>query len=564
MEQNSRRKELSIPEKYIKDVLSGEVVTCKLRRRGVERHIYDLRTAKERGFYFDPEAGLRVIDFFQFLRHSKGEWAGQVITLEPWQQFDIYMIFGWKKIENDMRRFNTAFEFTARKQGKSTKASGIGTYLFGWDNEPGAEVYSAATKKDQARIVHGEAMRMVAASPLLKKRVTVYKDNLNIPGTASKFEPLASEDDSLDGLNPHGIIIDELHAHKNRQLFDVLDSATGSRRQALLYMITTAGFNKTGIGMEMYDYGRRVLEGFDVEGGTKDDSYYAAIFELDKDDDPFDESVWIKANPNLGVSCKIDDLRQKALKAKNNPAALNNFLCKNMNKWVSQEIRFIPMDRWDLVKDVPVEPEGICYGGLDLARSIDLVAWVLVFPKEDGTFHVLARFWIPGKNIKEKSTKDRVDYEAWEQQRHIMLNDKDTVNYDWIFEQIDSDAQKYDIAEIAYDRYGSEAIISKLDDMGMTVVPFGQGFTSMNAPTGELLKLVLEEKIIHGSNPIMRWNADNLIVETNAAGQIKPSKKKSTQKIDGMVALIMALDRALRNSGGGTSKYETEGLTVIG
>ncbi len=559
MAKKKNERKLSIPEQYIEGVLSGEIVVGRLRRRCVERHVYDLETGAARGLHFDPEAGFRIIDFFQFLHHSKGEWAGEIIHLEPWQQFDFYVLFGWMKGKH--RRFRTALDFEARKNGKSTRGSGVGNYLFIGDREPGAEVYSVATKREQAKIVHSEAKRMVEASPHLKKIVSIYKDNLNIKGTASKFEPLASEEDSLDGLNVHGVVIDELHAHKNRQLFDLMDTATGSRRQPLIYIITTAGFNKTGIAMEMYDYGRRILEGFDVEGGTVDDSYFVSIHQMDEGDDPWDEKNWIKANPNLGVSVKFEDLRRKAHHAKENPAAQNSFLCKHLNMWTSQEVRFVPMDKWDLCAG-EVDAVGECYGGLDLARRDDLVAWVLVFPKDDGTYHIRPKFFIPKEGMRDKGTLHRVDYEAWEKAGFLIATPGETVDYNYIFKQIDDDAKKFDIREVAFDRYGSESVISRIDDAGVKVVEFGQGYVSMSTPTKELVNLVKEQKIVHGGHPILRWNADNVIVETDPAGNIKPSKKKSTQKIDGIVAMIMGLDRALRN-GGKTSVYEERELLVI-
>ena len=560
MATTKRKPKLSIPEKYIADVINNKIVVGKLRRRCVERHLHDLKHGKKRGLTFLPEEGHRVINFFSFLRHSKGEWAGQVIELEPWQQFDYYVLFGWFR-KDGTRRFRTALDFEARKNGKSTRAAGIGNYLFVGDREPGAEVYSAATKRDQARIVHSEAVRMIRASPLLKKKVNIFKDNLNILNTASKFEPLSSDQDTMDGLNVHGAIIDELHAHKNREVFDVLDTATGARRQPLIYIITTAGFNKTGIAMEMFDYGKRVLEGFDAEGGTKDDSYFVSIHQLDKDDDIWNEKNWYKANPNLGVSVKIDDLRQKALKARENPAALNSFLCKHLNMWVSQEVRFIPMDHWDK-GSLSIDCVGKCYGALDLASTIDLAAWLLLFPKEDGTFHVLPRFFIPQDGMREKETRDRVPYISWDRQGFIKATPGGTIDYNYIFEQIDQDAQKYDIQEVAFDRWGSESIISKLDERNMKVIPFSQAFSAMNAPTKELLNLVIQGKIIHAGHPVLRWNADNVVADTDASGNLKPSKKKSVQKIDGIVALIMALDRALR-SRDVESVYEERGVLVF-
>lgn len=549
------------PEQYADDVISGKIIVGKLQRRFVERHRHDLIHGPKRGLVFDEDAGWRVIDFFQFLHHSKGKWAGQTFELSGWQKFLLWVLFGWKQAATGLRRFKLAYNEIARKNGKSTLAAGIGLYLLVADGEHGAEIYSAATKKDQARIVHSEAVRMVRSSPLLRKKLSVYANNINIPKTASKFEPLSADQNTLDGLNVHGAIIDELHAHKTREVFDLLDTATGSREQPLIFVITTAGFNKTGVAMELRDYGRRVLDGFDVEGATKDDTFFVFIACLDDDDDWRDESVWIKANPNLNISVNIDDLRTKCKKAVENPAAQNSFRCKHMNEWTNQEVRFIPMHSWDrCIGDTVFSGE--CYGGLDLANTTDLVAWVLVFPKEDNIYHVLPRFWIPKENAREKGATDRVNYEAWGLQNFINLAPGETVDYSWILKQIDDDARKYNIREVGFDRWGAEYIVSQLDERGMKVVPCAQTVGGLSSPTKELLNLILQGKLIHGGHPILRWNADNVVVETDPAGNIRPSKKKSVHKIDGIIALVMALDRAIRNKNK-SSVYEERDIVVI-
>lgn len=550
---------------YGLDVLSGKIITGKLQRRFVERHFYDLETAKERGYYFDEDAAHHVIKFFDFLRHSKGKWAGQKFELSLWQKFLLWVLFGWKNIDDDTRRFRLAYNEIARKNGKSTLAAGIALYLLVADGEGGPEVYSAATKRDQAKIVFLEAKRMVRASPLLNKKITSHQNNLSILNTAAKFEPLSSDEDSLDGLNVHGAIVDEVHAHKTRAVFDVLDTATGAREQPLIFCITTAGFNKTGIAAELRDYGRRILEGFDVEGGTKDDTFFVFIACLDEGDDWRDESVWIKANPNLGISVSLKDLRIKCQKAINNPGAQNSFRCKHLNEWVNQETRYIPIEKWDRVSKIPIDihPGDSCHAGLDLAKSGDLVAWVLVFPKENGEYHILPRFFIPKDIMQERTETDRIDYFSLEKQGYIKATNGEVVDYDSIFYQIDNDMREYDIKDVCFDRWGSTATIQKLQDKGAVVVEMGQGTASMTSTTKELLKLVLEGKIIHGGNPLLRWNADNLVVVEDDAGNLKPSKKRSRQKIDGMVAMIMGLDRALRNIGSEKSVYEDRGIIVI-
>lgn len=547
---------------YIEQVSRGEITVCKWVRLAVERHLRDLETGHKRGLYFDEDAANRVIKFFGFLRHSKGEWAGQVVKLEPWQQFILWVLFGWHQADGT-RRFRIAYEEIARKNGKSTKAAGVGLYLFDADKEPGAEVYTAATKRDQARITHSEATRMVKKSRALRKRITVYKDNLHNEITASKFEPVGRDADSLDGLNVHGAIVDELHAHKTRELWDVLETATGSRRQPLMYAITTAGFNRQTICYELHDYTRKVLDGV-----IEDDSFFGIIFTLDEGDDWEDERNWFKANPNLNVSVKLDDLRRKAAKAKKMPSALNAFLRLHMNVWTQAETKWVNQEKWAACGQEPVNLEALagrdCYGGLDLSSTIDISAFVLVFPPEqaDEKYRVLCRFWIPEEAMTERSKRDRVPYDAWVRQGFIQATPGDVIDYKWIVADILDLAEKYDLIEVAFDRWGASKMIQELQDAELEVIQFGQGFASMSGPMKELERLIVAGELAHGNNPVLRWMADNLVAREDPAGNIKPDKSKSIEKIDGMVALIMALARAILQENG-HSKYEDGDLLIL-
>src|SRR5512139_2470424 len=289
-------------EQYIDDVVAGRVSACHWVQQAAQRHIDDLEHGAERGLHFDQDAAEHVLKFFTILRHSKGEWAGRLIELEPWQQFLLWTLFGWKRADGT-RRFRTAYIEVARKNGKSTMGAGIGLYLLAADGEPGAEIYSAATKRDQARITHLEAVRMVRSSPMLKRRIRTFRDNLNIEGTASKFEPLGADADTTDGLNIHGAIVDEIHAHKTREMWDRLDTATGARRQPLMFGITTAGYDRQSLCWTLNEYSKKVLDRV-----IDDDTFFGLIYTLDEGDDWQDEKTWIKANPNLNVSKKIDDL----------------------------------------------------------------------------------------------------------------------------------------------------------------------------------------------------------------------------------------------------------------
>lgn len=546
--------------RYAEQVIAGEIVACKWVRLACERHMRDLEDGGERGLRFDEVAAQHAIDFYRWLKHSKGEWAGRTVELEPWQQFIVWVLFGWLRADGT-RRFRTAYEEVARKNGKSTAAAGVGLYLLVADGEPGAEIYTAATKRDQARITHGEATRMVKASPALRKRVTAFKDNLHIPATASKFEPLGKDTDTLDGLNVHGAIVDELHAHPNREMYDILDTATGSRRQPLIFMITTAGYDRRSICWQMHEYTEKVLQGV-----IEDDSFFGVIFTLDEGDDWEDERNWIKANPNLDVSVKLDDLQRQATRAKGMPTSLNAFLRLRLNVWTQAETKWTPTDHWRQCGKA-VDAEGLrgrtCYGGLDLSSTMDITAFVLVFPPESDAddYRVLCRFWVPEDAMRERSKRDRVPYDAWVRQGFITTTPGAVIDYDYIFEQIVQDAAAFDMQELAYDRWNASQLIADLDkERVTTLVQFGQGFASMNAPMKDLAKLIVEHRIAHGNNPVLTWMADNLVAAQDPAGNIKPDKAKSTEKIDGMVALIMALDRAIRNS---TSVYDERGVLTL-
>lgn len=564
---NYRRAIERLPEaghpamQYAAGVLDGEVVACHWVRLAVERHLRDLGEGESRGIYFDANAAQHVLDFFGFLKHSKGEWAGQTVTLEPWQQFYLWALFGWLR-DDGTRRFRTAYQEVARKNGKTTIAAGVGLYLFDADEEPGAEIYTAATKRDQARIAHSEATRMVKASPFLRKRIRAYKDNLHIVGTASKFEPLGRDSDSMDGLNVHGAIVDEVHAHKNRDVWFLLDTATGSRRQPLMFGITTAGFDRQSLCYELHTYTEQVLKGV-----IEDDSFFGVIYTLDEGDDWEDERHWAKANPNLGVSKKWDDMRRKAARAKEMPSALNNFLRLELNIWTQSVTKWVPTDKWRACAGY-VDADGlsgrICYGGLDLSSTTDISAFVLVFPpqSDDDAYQVLCRFWVPEEAMRLRSRRDKVPYEAWVRQGLITTTPGEVIEYDYVLQQIDEDAQRYDLAEIAFDRWGSTQISQTLENAGMTMVAFGQGFASMSAPMKELERMILAGELAHGGNPVLTWMADNLVARMDPAGNIKPDKERSTERVDGMVALIMALDRATRN-GSGRSVYEDEDIKSL-
>lgn len=532
--------------RYAERVAKGKLPACQLHRLACERHLTDLAGAA-RGFHFDERAAGHAVRFFHFLKHSKGEWAGVAFDLEEWQSFIIGSLFGWMREEDGTRRFRNAYIEIPKKNGKSTLAAGVGLYLFCADDEPGAEVYTAATKRDQARIVHGEAKRMVKASPTLNKRVTVHKDNLSIERSAAVYKPLGADADSLDGPNVHGAIIDELHAHKTRAMVDVLSDAGAARRQPMMFEITTAGYDRESICWEHHDHSAQVLSGV-----VEDPAWFAFLTSVDDDDDWSEELSWRKANPNYGVSVKTSDMREKATRALQIPAYQNTFRRLRLNQWTQQEERWMPVEDWDATAGI-FEPEELrgreCYAGLDLATGSDIAALVLVFPPErgsEGPYHVLPFFWIPEDNMRERVQRDRVPYDLWARNGHLEATAGNVIDYKAILRRIVELGERQHIREIAFDRWGAQQISQELqDDYGFTVVPFGQGYASMSAPTRDLMVLTKQKRIRHGGHPVLRWMADNMVVRQDPAGNLKPDKGKSREKIDGMVALIMGLARAL-------------------
>jgi phage terminase large subunit-like protein len=514
-------------------------------------------------FVFDERAATVAVNFFErLLVHSKGEWAGLPFKLQDWQRdFIIRPLFGWKRADGT-RRYRTAYIEIPRKNGKSTLCAGIALYLLFADGEPGAEVYSAAADREQAAIVFDEAKSMVTASRELSKRSAVYKRSIVSNGERSVYRVLSADAFTKHGLNAHGIIFDELHAQQNRELWDVLKTSTGARRQPLTVAITTAGYDRNSVCWEQHEYARQVMD-----GTIEDDTFFAYIAAADQEDDWQDPAVWAKANPGLGATVKEEYLQNEAKVAANTPAYQNTFRRLHLNQWTQQETRWLSIDAWDkCAQDVNVEALGgrTCYAALDLASTTDIAALALVFPDGETPecYDVLPFFWIPGDNILDRVRRDKVPYDAWVRQGLVIATEGNVIDYLAIMVKLDELARRFDIKEVAYDRWGATKLVQELQDGGLEVIPFGQGFASMSPPTKELLNLVLSGRLRHGGNPVLRWMANNMVVRQDPAGNVKPDKSKSTEKIDGLVALIMAVDRATRNDDS-DSVYEERGLLTL-
>ena len=519
----------------------------------------------KRSIYSKSQADMAV-NFIQCLCHTKGTWAGKPFELINWQEQIIRDLFGIIK-PNGYRQFETAYIEIPKKMGKSELAAAVALLLTCGDGEERAEVYGCAADRQQASIVFEVAADMVRMCPALNKRVKILaatKRIIFLP-TNSFYQVLSAEAYSKHGFNVHGVIFDELHTQPNRKLFDVMTKGSGdARMQPLYFLITTAGTDTHSICYETHQKAKDILEGRKV-----DRTFYPVIYGAEENDDWTDPKVWEKANPSLGITVGIDKVRIACDSARQNPAEENIFRQLRLNQWVKQSVRWMPMEKWDkcdfAIDEADLEGR-VCYGGLDLSSTTDITAFVLVFPPldENDKYHVLPYFWIPEDNIPLRINRDHVPYDIWNRQGFLETTEGNVVHYGYIEKFIEHLEEKYNIREIAFDRWGAVQMVQNLEGMGFTVVPFGQGFRDMSPPTKELMKLVLEKKIAHRGHPVLRWMMDNIFIRTDPAGNIKPDKAKSTEKIDGAVATIMALDRAIR-CGNDTSEsvYNQRGLLVI-
>ena len=492
--------------------------------------------------------------------------GGKPFTLIDWQEQIIRDIFGIIK-PNGYRQFNTAYIEIPKKMGKSELAAAVALLLTCGDGEERAEVYGCAADRQQASIVFEVAADMVRMCPALNRRVkilTATKRIVYLP-TNSFYQVLSAEAYSKHGFNIHGVVFDELHTQPNRKLFDVMTKGSGdARMQPLYFLITTAGTDTKSICYETHQKAKDIIEGRKI-----DPTFYPVIYGADENDDWTDPKVWKKANPSLGITVGIDKVKAACESAKQNPAEENSFRQLRLNQWVKQAVRWMPMEKWDRCAFATSEDdlEGrVCYGGLDLSSTTDITAFVLVFPPldEDDKYVILPYFWIPEENMGQRVSRDHVPYDVWERQGFLQTTEGNVVHYGYIEKFIEQLGERFNIREIAFDRWGAVQMVQNLEGMGFTVVPFGQGFKDMSPPTKELMKLVLEERIAHGGHPVLRWMMDNIYVRNDPAGNIKPDKEKSTEKIDGAVATIMALDRAIRcgNDTAG-SVYDNRGLLFI-
>ncbi|MCL1952093.1 MAG: terminase large subunit [Oscillospiraceae bacterium] len=534
--------------------------------------------------HYDPRRADFAVNFINMLKHTTGEWFGKPFRLLPWQETIVRDIFGIVDAEG-YRQFRVAYVEIGKKNGKSELAAAIALYLLFADGEAGAEVYSCAADINQASIVFNTARSMVEQCGDLANisKLIPSTKRITFPHTNSFYRVLSSENKSKQGFNVSGLIFDELFAQQTRDLFDTMTKYTGdARRQPLYFLITTAGRDKTSICYEIHCKALAVKEGSKI-----DPAFYPAVFGIEEGDDWNDEAVWRRVNPSIGVTIPFEVVQAAYEQARQNPAEEMHFRQFRLNEWCNADVRWLPMDRWDACGDhlrwgsspsalevhslLEEEMEGReCYCGLDLSSTTDLTSFVMVFPPEgvDEKYTVLPFFWLPEEVIDLRSRRDHVPYAVWKKARLFNTTEGNVVDYDCIVAFIAKQAARFRIREIAYDRYGAEKIRRDLEELGaengFTVFPMGQGYLSLSPPSKDFYQFVMEGKMRHGRHPVLDWNLANVIVDEDPAGNIKPNKKRSTEKIDGAVALIMGFARAtLRDVSVVGSVYDREERGVL-
>lgn len=569
----SSRDFVAIAEQYSADVLAGTIPACKWVKLACQRQVDDLsRTRKEwleRGsataWTFDHERASKVCRFIELLPHIKGKWKSKNITLEPWQIWHLTTIFGWVDAAGN-RRFRTVYLEEPRKNAKSTETAGVALFCL-CENEPGAECFSAATKKDQAKIVWEIARNMVRRCPGLRSRfgVETSAGSIHVEERAATFVPLSSDEDGLDGLNLYFGSVDELHAHKTGAVWDVLDTATGARDQALLWAITTAGWNQAGVCYEQRTYLTDILS-----GAHQDDRYFGVIYSIDlpekladgtekPGDDWRDPQSWIKANPNYGVSVKPNDIAAIARKAMRSARSQNTFLTKRLNVWVTAEESYFNMNAWRTRCYEPTlrieDFTGVqCFDALDLASKVDLTAKVRVY-RRNGHYYAFGRYWLPDDVVSDEISGNCEKYAAWAEDGHLELTDGSAIDLDLIEQYTRDDALEGSPAGIAYDPWHADQLRQHLEKDGFPMEEFRQGFPSMTGPMSTLDALIRAGKIHHNGDPVLTWAMGNVIGKRGPNDAVRPDKQKDELKIDPAVALIMAIGLAYRQEDEGTAGF---------
>lgn len=540
---------VAIAKEYMSGVLDGSVPACSFVKQAVQRQLNDLkRWGAEGGDYcFDEKEASRPCWFIENLTHTKGELAGRAIHLEPWQCFLLTTLFGWKAKAGN-RRFRSAYVEVSRGNGKSTLLSGIGLFCLCADHEPGAEVYSFATTREQAKIVFGDAQTMARGNRALQEAygLEVTAHALYVPATNSTFQAKSAEGSTLDGLNTHLAIIDELHAHKKRDVFDVVETSLGKRRNSLMVSITTAGVDRTGICYEQRTLVTKILS-----GSLQDESYFGIIYTLDPDDDWKSDEALAKANPNWGVSVRPEVIRALQAKAIATPSAENNFKTKHLDVWCNADVGWMDMKAWDACADESLDESDFdgepCWLGLDLASTSDMTAKVKIFQRKiDGSSHyyLFGDYWLPRTAI-ERGVNSQ--YQGWEYLGYLHVCEGPVTDFAEIRDSILEDCGRYSVQSVAYDPFQAVQLSKELSDDGVPMVLCKQTVANLSDPMKQFQALVLDHRLHFNGDPVLTWMVSNVVCHVDVKENIYPRKDAPENKIDGVVAGIMALSRALLN-----------------
>jgi len=536
-----------IASDYVSQMLHKEGLCSKYVALACRRQLDDLMREGDKDFpyIYDPSKGARVCTFVEQLPHIKGKLAGEPIQLEPWQVFILMTVFSWVHKDTGYRRFRRTYIEVPRGNGKSAISSAIGLYMLCADGEGGAEVYSFATTRDQAKIVFGDAQQMAKRTAGLRSHfgIEVNAHNINQLKTASKFEALSAEGSTLDGLNTHFAIIDELHAHKTRGVYDVVETSIGKRSQSMLWVITTAGSNRAGICYEVRGFVRKVLE-----KTGQDDTQFGIIYGLDKDDDWTTEESLKKANPNWGVSVMPEVLLPLQAKAMSMPSAANNFRTKHLNEWVNADVSWMDMRAWEACADPSLSVEDFegepCFIALDLASKTDIAAKINLYER-GGHFYAFGDYYLPRETVDKGENSQ---YSGWESLGLLTVTDGAIIDFMVIENKILEDCKRFSVTEVPYDPFQATQLSMRLLNQGINMVEVRPTVLNFSEPMKQLEALVLDKKFHHNGDPVLTWMVSNVVCHMDAKDNIYPRKERHENKIDGVVALIMALSRAIANS----------------
>lgn len=550
---------------YAIDIINGDIVACYEIKQACKRYLEDLKKSelKDNEYFFDAERSERFLRIAQKFKHVKGNWDKDFIIFEPWQCFLGVNIFGFVDKETNSRRFRTAYVEVARGNAKSTKASILGLYFLCLEDPNGNEVYSAATKKDQARIILDSARAMAKGNKSYRDRfgVNVMKHHIEHESSNSFFKALSSDSDSLDGLQPVLGLVDELHAHKTREIYDVIDSAMSKRNDSLMFVITTAGFNTNGIGHSESQYAKKLLR-----GETQNDQFFALVYTLDENDDPYEESNWIKANPNLGVSVDIKNLKAKARKAQDDPESENNFLVKHLNVWTNATNPFFNIKKWDILKNFGVVRLEDFYGedcvaAIDLASKIDLTSKAFVFHPDDN-YYIFLRNYIPEARLSDRTNRNRDLYRSWVKQNWLIATPGEAINYNKIQEEFLRLLDNFNIYECMFDPWNAAQFAQGLIADGIPMTEFRMNTGNLSEPMKMLGASILDQKIRHEDSPLVRWSMSNVVAKRDANDNVFPRKDHEELKIDPAISIIMAFAGWVKKIQE-KSIYEERGIIVL-